>query len=74
MRREKHEVEEARAKGAKQRDMKIEELVSENNEMREKIRNLAQALSKTERELKEERKEMSKLEAGLFRARSEVRY
>ena len=70
---EKHEIEEARAMGAKQRDKKIEELVSDNHSMREQIRNLTEKLAKSEQELSSERKEMSLLEAGLFRAKSEVR-
>ena len=73
VRKAKHDVEEARARGAKERDMKIEQLASENRVLMESLREMRAVLEKKEEELKEERSEMAKVEAGLFRAQSEVR-
>ena len=74
IRKEKHDVEEARAEAAKQRDRHIEELLSENRELKEKLRTKDDKLEKQAHELDEERKEMSKLEAALFRSKSEVAF
>ena len=72
VRKEKHEVEEARAMAAKQRVQQIEELVSENGNLREEVRMLNERLKTQSDELGQVRKEMSLVESSLFRANSEV--
>ena len=72
VRKEKHEVEEARAMAAKQRVQQIEELVSENGNLREEVRVLNERLKTQADELGQVRKEMSLVESSLFRANSEV--
>lgn len=69
---EKHEVEEARAKGAKQRDTKIEELLAENKVLEESNRILAEKLEKKERQMADDAKETKRLSAGVFKAHAEV--
>ena len=73
VRKEKHEVEEARAMAAKQRVQQIEELVSENGHLREEVRVLNERLETQADQLGMVRKEMSLVESSLFRANSEVR-
>ena len=72
VRKEKHEVEEARAMAAKQRVQQIEELVSENGNLKEEVRVLNERLKTQADELGQVRKEMSLVESSLFRANSEV--
>ena len=52
--------------------VQIEELLSDNTDLREKLRDINNDLCKTQEELKTERAEMRKLEAGYFRATCEV--
>lgn len=72
VRKEKHRMEEARGKEAKQRDEQIEELVSEKTNLKETLREMNDKLSRQADELKQTKQEMVKLEAGLFRATSEA--
>ena len=72
VRKEKHEVEEARAMAAKQRVQQIEELVSENGNLKEEVRVLNERLRAQADEMGHVRKEMSLVESSLFRANSEV--
>ena len=72
VRKEKHEVEEARAMAAKQRVQQIEELVSENGNLKEEVRVLNERLRAQADEMGQVRKEMSLVESSLFRANSEV--
>ena len=73
VRKEKHEVEEARAMAAKQRVAQIEELVSENGNLKEEVRVLNERLRAQADEMGQVRREMSLVESSLFRANSEVR-
>ena len=73
VRKEKHEVEEARAMAAKQRVAQIEELVSENGNLKEEVRVLNERLRAQADEMGQVRREMSLVESALFRANSEVR-
>ena len=72
VRKEKHEVEEARAMAAKQRVQHIETLESENSRLGEEVRVLNERLKAQTDELGLVRKEMSLVESSLFRANSEV--
>ncbi|TRY63829.1 hypothetical protein TCAL_11163 [Tigriopus californicus] len=72
VRKEKHRMEEARGKEAKQRDEQIEELVSEKANLKETLREMNDKLSRQADEMKRTKQEMIKLEAGLFRANSEI--
>ena len=72
VRKEKHEVEEARAMAAKQRVAQIEELVSENGNLKEEVRVLNERLRAQADEMGQVRREMSLVESSLFRANSEV--
>ncbi len=55
VRREKHQVEEARARGARRRDTKIEELTSENVRLGEALTEAGARLEKREEEARCER-------------------
>ncbi len=52
--------------------LQIEELVSENRQLKENLGELKVTVSKREEELKEDRLEMQKLEAALFKKHAEV--
>ena len=66
-------MEEARAMAAKQRVQQIEELVSENGNLKEEVRVLNERLRAQADEMGQVRREMSLVESSLFRANSEVR-
>ena len=72
VRQKKHEVEEGRARAAIERDKHIEKLLAENRTLRENTTEMTDRLKEREAELKENRKEMAKIESALFRAKSEV--
>lgn len=72
VRQKKHEVEEARAKAAIQRDNHIEKLLSENRILKERTSEMSESLQKKDAELKENREEMAKIESALFKTKSEV--